>query len=546
MRRYISLALIAVCCTCAIHAQQENLPSRSLTIEGSYNPTMTGTEKVLPVPERRQTDHKPAQVSYITDSSPMAGLERTPMGAFSESSDDVKRSSYSGLVRFGYGLRNIHDGVADFSWQISDRDDLHLSGLLDAWSSEPVSDWRSRMLNGDLTARYSHRFDRFTFSLDASYGHSHFNYMPGADMDSAKSELSSLMQKVGRAGLGLELKGSCKDVDWHFGAGMEFLSRNGLDLAGTERDNKERLLRLEGGAEMPLLGGRGGAVYSQKTAMYDWQGIYGADYSSFSTFTLSPYWRQTWGRLDASLGLNLDVRTAAGHKVLLSPMVTASYKAGERLSLLARITGGLEDNSMRTLGRISPYWSEQERIRDGYNIVNASLGVNYSQGTWLNLSLRGGYRHTIDDLFQIADDSLIVTSMIVQESSDILYARLDADMLFADRGQLKADVTVNGYTGKYPDAILSLKPMLDASLFGKVCIIRGLDAMLTYRAMVFNKVDGERMPMVNDLALTFDYDIRDNLSVYLTGNRLAGGDYYYYAGYRAIKPSVMLGVTYRF
>jgi hypothetical protein len=64
--------------------------------------------------------------------------------------------------------------------------------------------------------------------------------------------------------------------------------------------------------------------------------------------------------------------------------------------------------------------------------------------------------------------------------------------------------------------------------------------------MLFGKVDGARMPMVNDVALTLDYDFRPNLSFYLTGNRLAGGNYYYYAGYRAIKPSVLAGLTYRF
>ena len=52
--------------------------------------------------------------------------------------------------------------------------------------------------------------------------------------------------------------------------------------------------------------------------------------------------------------------------------------------------------------------------------------------------------------------------------------------------------------------------------------------------------------MVNDVALTLDYDFRPNLSFYLTGNRLTGGNYCYYAGYRAIKPSVLIGATYRF
>jgi hypothetical protein len=74
----------------------------------------------------------------------------------------------------------------------------------------------------------------------------------------------------------------------------------------------------------------------------------------------------------------------------------------------------------------------------------------------------------------------------------------------------------------------------------------GLDLMLSYKLKAFHRVNGEAMPTVNDLALTLDYDIMDNLSVYVTGNRLAGGNYYYYAGYRAIRPSLVLGATYRF
>ena len=201
---------------------------------------------------------------------------------------------------------------------------------------------------------------------------------------------------------------------------------------------------------------------------------------------------------------------------------------------------------MRTLAGISPYWTEAERIRDGYELMNASAGVSYSQGTWLTLSLKGGYSHTIDELFQVAHDSLIISSMLKQEGCDVFYARLDADMQFADRAQVRMDLTCNGYTGKYTPGVLALKPVIDASLFGKVNIIPGLDAMLTYRAMSFSKIAGTRMPMVNDVALTVDYDFRPNLSLYVTGNRLAGGNYYYYAGYRAIKPSVLVGATYRF
>ena len=546
MKRYILPVILTVICWSGIQAQNDVITSRSLTIEGSYNPSMSEQGKIMPVPERPQTQRQAATVSYRTEANPHQGYERTPMGVFGEQSDDVEQSSYYGLVRLGYGLRNVSDGLLDAGWRISDRDLLTVSGLMDGWSTKPDSIWKSKMFNGDIKAEYSHRFDSMAVGIYGGYGHSAFNYREGKDTTAAIIDASDFGQKINRADVGLWANGEFRRVEWHLNADMQWLSRNGLVLNGNQAGGKERLLRIGAGLEMPLLGGRGGLDYNQKTASYNWQGISGAAYSGFTTITVSPYWKQTWGNLDTRLGLNLDVRTAAGKKFLASPMLTASYNVGESLRLLAGITGGIRDNSMRTLAGVSPYWSESEQIRDGYETVNASIGASYSQGTWLTLSLRGGYRHTMDDLFQVVQDSIIRTSLLRQEGSDVMYARLDADMQFADRAQIKMEVTGNAYTGKYSEGALALKPVLDGSLFGRVGIIPGLDALLTYRAMVFGKVDGARMPMVNDVALTLDYDFRPNLSFYLTGNRLAGGNYYYYAGYRSIKPSVLVGLTYRF
>lgn len=548
MKRYITLAVTAVFCWSAASAQQESLPSRSMTIEGAYNPTMTSTDKILPVPERTASEHKAAPVSYLTDANPMPAqqMERAPMGAFSESSDDIIPARYSGLIRFGYGLRNSHDGLADFDWRISDRDELKVSGMMDAWASKPSGNWKSRMFNADLGAVYTHRFDAFSVSVDGAIGHSHFNYRPGAYLDSVKKAKDSLLQGVFRAQAGLSFSGTVDDVEWYFGTAMQWLTRDGLKIGGVSTTNKERLLRIEGGVVMPFMSGIGGVDYRQKTAMYDWKGLYGSKYTGFTTLTLSPYWKQSWGSLDARLGVNLDIRTKAGYKVLLSPMATATYSVSDRVKLFADLTGGLLDNSMRTLSAVSPYWSEQERIRDGYTLADLSVGASYTEGTWLTLSAKGGYRHTIDDLFQTVSDSLIVSSCLVQQGSDVFYARLDADMLVRDRFEARMDLTLNGYAGKYREGSLAFKPVVDASLFGKANIMPHLDAMLTYRLMTFSKVGGKRMNAVNDLALTVDYDFRPDLSFYLTANRLVGGDYYYYAGYRALKPAVLLGATYRF
>ena len=80
MKRYLLTVLMTVICWSGIKAQNDVLPSRSLTIEGAYNPSMSEQGKIMPVPERPQTERQAAAVSYRTEANPHKGYERNPMG----------------------------------------------------------------------------------------------------------------------------------------------------------------------------------------------------------------------------------------------------------------------------------------------------------------------------------------------------------------------------------------------------------------------------------------------------------------------------------
>ncbi len=547
MKRYVYLALIATLCWTGTSAQNEVLPSRSMTIEGTYNPSMTNAEKVMPVPAKQKNDKEQATVSYITDPNPFDNSKRSPMGVFSESSDKVESDSIYGLARLGYGLRNIHEGLFDLGWIMSDRDMVKASGSMDGWNSKPDGKWKSRMFNSRLAAEYEHRFDRFVAGIKTDIGFSRHNYMAGVAMDSAALSASKLFLNTKEGGLSGYMKGRFHhDIKYHLSVGGQWLIRSGLNLNGTVRGNKEGIIRISAGAEKPISKGTLSVDYRQKSTVYRWTGLNGCNYDGFTNFTLTPMWHYNDGIIKTDLGFNMDIRTDAGKPFLMSPMATLSYTLDNDLIILGDLTGGLLEYDMRTLSRISPYWSEKERIKDGYNLVDLSAGLAYNHDSWLSITGKLGYRHTIDEIFQNKADSLIITSVLSQRSSDVFYVRLDADMLFSDRAFVKMDVTYNNYLGQRLGHIMDLKPAFDANLFGRYTIAPGLDAMLSYRLKVFHWVGGVAMPTVNDLSLTIDYDLRDNLSLYLTGNRLLGGDYYYYAGYRALKPSVMAGVTYRF
>ena len=549
MKKYIVLITLAVLCQPGLKAQQNVLPSRSLTIEGAYNPSMTEQGKILPVPEKQRNVRQSVAVSYLTEPSSYTDLKREPMGVFSQTSDSIKQQECYGLARFGYGLRNLSDGLFDFGWHITESDFVKLYGNFDGWSSKPDDNWRSRMFNGNVAAEYTHRFnDRLSAGLGGDYGFSRFNYMPGSLMTEAKLDASNLTIDINEGSLwGKADYKVADDLSLYLTGGGEWLIRSGLSLNGKKPNNKEGIIRISAGADKLLNNGSHLTVdYRQKTKVYSWQGLNGCSYDGFTAFTLSPVWHYSQDNLRTSLGLNMDIRTNAGETFLMSPVATLDYDLNERYTLNLGAVGGLEEYDMRRLARISPYWSEQGCITDGYNVVNLYGGFTFNQGRWLILSGKMGYRFTKNEVFQTKSDSLIVTSVLKQQNADVFYLRFDADMHFSDKTQFKLDLTYSNYIGSYRGHKMDLKPAFDANVFGRVNIIKGLDAMLSYRFMVFHWVMGKSMPTVNDLSFTVDYDYNERLSFYATVKHLMGGDFYYYAGYRALKPAFMLGASYRF
>lgn len=549
MKKYIILITLAVLCQPGLKAQQNVLPSRSLTIEGAYNPSMTEQGKILPVPEKQRNVRQSVAVSYLTEPSSYTDLKREPMGVFSQTSDSVRQQEYYGLARFGYGLRNLSDGLFDFGWHITESDFVKVYGNFDGWSSKPDDDWRSRMFKGNVAAEYAHRFnDRLSVGLGTDYGFSRFNYMPGSLMNQAKLDASNLTIDINEGSLWG--KGNYKvsnDLSLYLTGGGEWLIRSGLNVNGKKPVNKEGIIRISAGADKLFSNGSHLTVdLKQKTKVYSWHGLNDCKYYGFTAFTVSPVWHYSQDNLRTSLGLNLDIRTNAGETFLMSPFATLDYDLNERYTLNIGAVGGLEEYDMRKLARISPYWSEQSSITDGYNVANFYGGITFNQGRWLILSAKMGYRFTKNEVFQTKSDSLIVTSVLKQQDASVFYLRFDADMHFSDKTQFKLDLTYSNYIGSYRGHKMDLKPAFDANVFGRVNIIKGLDAMLSYRFMVFHWVLGKSMPTVNDLSFTLDYDFNDRLSFYTTVKHLMGGDFYYYAGYRSLKPAIMLGASYRF
>ena len=548
MKRFTVTALIAIACAMSVQAQKnDELPSRSLTVEGDYNPVFTEAGKIMPAPEKEKETRQSVPVSYLTFANPYSQRIRQQMNVFGLETDDVHTKGFTSLVRLGYGLRNISDGLIDLGWKITDKDYFRLSGNMDGWKSRLDRNWKSEMFNSSVSAEFTHRFRLFEASLRAGYGYSRYNYMPGSKMDSVKLAASNLFQDVKQGEMsGYISTNSENDVSFYLSGSGEWMIRDGLKVNGKVRSNKEGLVRLGAGFNKRLEKGSLTLDYRQKTAVYSWFGMDDSRYEGFTTFTISPVWHYFKGDWETDLGANIDLRTGAGNLFHASPVARVSYNVLDNFKIIGSMTGGLEEHDMRRLAVISPYWSELERIRDGYTTFNALVGLSYSEPSRLSSFLGAGYRYTVDEIFQVAADSLLVTSVLKQQDAKVFYVKGALDWMLQDRAQFKLDFIYNNYIGSYMGYKMQLKPAIDATLFGKYNIMKGLDAMLTYRLMGFHRVSGEAMPIVNDLSVTADYDMTDNLSFYATAKHMLGGNFYYYAGYRTLKPSILVGATWRF
>lgn len=546
MKRNIVLALGAIALALPVMAQQ-NVWERSLTIEGQYNPNTGKQNKLLPAPERKQIVPVDVKADYLTQTPEMAAPEHRSLKVLSESSNDPCYPSFDGYASFGYGLSNVADGKAGIMWRPSDRDRLEISAGMDNYSSM-TEGWRQRLADAQAAVSYTHLFDCLELDAFGLLDFSHRNFNRGEIGQIAQIGEDSLLQHSIFGKYGLMAKSRAEsEVKWHFGFTQEGLERNGLTINEYTPDNAENIFRVDAGAAMSFDFGTVSVEYRQKSVNREWTSLNGYVYRNFSTFTMTPGWQTSFGKLKTSLGVNLDYRSAMGPTFLVSPQLGVEYGIDDRMSVWGRLDGGLEEHSMYSLALISPYWAEYKPIRDGYTMARFEGGVSFTVPSVLTAEARIGMRHTRDEIFQKANTSgMIVTSELLQEDANVFWTGFDVAWTMNGRFDAEASLDLYSWTGSYETGLLAFKPAAIAQLFAHANVCDGVDVSAGYRFQRFTLDHGCRMNAINELELRADWKIYENLSLYLKGDNLLGRKFQYWAGYRALKPYAMIGATVKF
>lgn len=541
----ICLALIAT----AVSAQQNNneLPSRSMTIEGVYNANVTDVSKVMPVPEKVSVEPVETQTEYALEGQPYQGYDRVSMGVpdCTDAGD-----SYDGQVRLGYGMGGNVDGLLDYRHNIGVNGVLALNGGITGWNTKIGNEWKSKFYDTDLGVSYTHLFNKASIGVKGVLGYDYVNFMPG---------MSSVNSDNGRG----VLKGSAEarfsinpGGHWLLSASAQWSVYSDNNITDEKKHGTENLLRLEGNLGYAFNNSM--SIVADgffRASFYKWENRLRLQnpYVNYMTASLRPRIRWEKERLDVSIGADITARNKVGHRFQFAPIANIAIRVSDKVLLSAKVDGGVDENDMRHLSEISPYWVDRYQVVDGYTKFNAVAEIGWNANRFLELSLRGGYGSYRDMAFaSVSPFSEVRGSVIEQFDASLVFGEIQTAII--PSGKFSTHATFGYYKWNLdgPDEFLQMLPQFSASLN-----VRGnvTDDFFIEGNYVFSLLTEchpvnisvlERLPLVNQLDVELGYRVKPFFDISVKGLNILASRHYRFAGYHSQDVAVMASLLFRF
>lgn len=535
----------------AVNVLAQNQPAdstmiRTVVVEQEYNPNIKDATKINVLPKVADPTVTPNAVQYDTSISPLGNIPSGTMPAFTGTERQDKPRV--GFLRFGYGNNGNLETRANYLFLLSDRDRLNLGASVNGMNGKltlPDSDtkWDSRYYRTRAGVDYSHMFNAVNLDLGGHFGLSNFNYLPSTLLD---------RQKFMSGDVHIGLQTTDEAFPLQFRGEVNYLYYQRQDF-GPDKKMKENIVRTKadvtGAITEEQLVGIG---FEMNNVFYDIEG-----FDNYTSLELNPYyeWKNDSWRFHA--GAHVDLATGHGKKLRVAPDVTLEGVFADKYVFYIRGTGGKMLNDFRRLEELAPYNSLYGQIaEDSYEQYNASLGLKASPapGVWFNVY--GGYQDVKDDLYQSLrvvypdPDPLansIITNMLGFDVSDTRNLYVGGQLTYGYKGLLNVSASAKYQSWKADKEIaLVFKPAITGELVVDVKPIHELGVQLGYRYVGRDKVQGTKMDAVSNLFAGANYQLLDNVSVYVKGDNLLNQKYQYHFLYPTQGINVVGGVSLRF
>ncbi len=529
---------------CAYSQQVNTLPSRSLTIEGVYNAEVTDAPKIMPVPDKMKIQTSIGQTpDYITSGQPYMNYDRAAGTAPDAPLADV--SDKDGLIKLGYGVRGDLDVLADYRIKTGKTGLLTFNAAANGWNTKIEDEWRSKLYDLSMNVGYSVTpKDKFKIDVNGKFCYGFLNFRPSAGNENVSLDDRNLFG----TGLTVAFKPVEKNlIDYSINVGWDM----GLDDNVPSGHNKgiEHIVKVKGDvgyhfSDVMLIG----ADVAYKSAFYDCATRVGSfAYDDNMSFSFTPFWGWSGYSTSIKAGASLSFFSGLTYTFRVSPYIDFNYVVNDKMTLSARVDGGIDEYDMRYLHSLSPYWSSSSQIIDGYTPFNAKVDVVWNISDSWALSAHAGYRKYFDKTFQLSYRNRRMESFITQSDADLLSGGLALRYVQSSRLSAYASFDYDKWScATEAETLLSMLPCLTATVGGKYCIIEKLTMNIDYKYSMMTKCNDKRLPYEAMLDVSFRYRLMPSLDLTLSGTNLLNNKYYRFAGYHNQGLSVVASAIYRF
>lgn len=561
-----------------LNAQEKDLGTETVTVVGSYRPTLPEVYKIkfLPVLSDSMVSRK-IPVRYRINSVPVASTFTPAKGRAAEVQRREPEKSYNTYTALGLG--NYNNASADFYTSLDfDRGKQLLDIGLNHFSSRgdiegtPLD---TDFYNTSLDLTYARRDREWNWNLGAGLEHRRYNWygLPTPDLD--ETILSGLDEAQDYFGVGLQGAVQLSDAYFtdasvlarHFRDGVSsrenrLVLKTGFEFPVTEE-------ALEVGVALDYVGGEfENGPLTQTTPT---PGIRYGNLQAGVSPTLVMRREDLRLELGARLIYGLDTEQSAGN-FYIYPAVRASYALmDEAVIAFAGVEGDLQQNSYRDFSLENPFLSPTLMVMPTDRQYDAYLGIRGQLLPELSYTLRGSYRaENFLPLFLLNPENEFRAGegYALGNSFRLFYDDVKTLGLFAELQlavnrdfSLGVNATINDYDTETDNPAWNL-PNVEGTLFLDYQIGKqwSLGARLFYvgaredlATVALENTAPEDFPArIVSLDSFFDanielgYHLNDQLSVFARGSNLTNNAYQRWANFRVQGLQVLAGVRYKF
>lgn len=528
--------------------------NRTVVVEQEYNPDIIDASKVNVLPKVEEPTVSKKEVEYATTFFPATSLPFDLMRPYT--GKEIQPGSNPGYVRAGYGNYGNLDVLANYLFQMSDRDKLNLRFQMDGMDGKLTmpgqeEKWKAYYYRTRANIDYIHQFNKVDFNIAANFGLSNFNFTP---QEPGKQKFTS-----GDFHLGL------KSTDENYP--LQFKAETNIMMYNRQNNNTYLFNTKLGETQIHTKGLVSGAISDEQSINIglDMRNIiYNEElteglvpiYENRTALGLNPYYELSNDSWRLHVGANVDFSFGSGKAIRVSPDVTAQYVFSDSYVLYAQATGGKMVNDFRRLETISPYALPTNQIKDTYEQFNASAGFKASPypGLWFNLY--GGYQDLKDDFYQIISPYYYQDQTDNSEQHQYLnlgftnahnfYAGMKITYEYKDIIALSAAGTYRNWDAKEDFALL-LKPAAEINFNMEIHPIKELNVNIGYDYIGREKVEGfDKLSAVSNLYAGASYNVFKGVSVYARINNILNKKYQYYLGYPTEGLNFLGGLSFSF